>query len=678
MKYRILIYNNAVTAILRESISLDGYVFDRIIVSEANTLLVDKLKAEGVNTTELENFIAQSANNTTLTVEDNIASQEGDVIIIKTDTPVLGLIGLTDLIDSTTGETASTYFKKEFRYTVDGINYSDWIPLTKENLAKVIVKPSDIFIAEYKYERIGSEGGDITFNSVTVSGNTVALEEGESYKKSIFKEVFGVNDNEVLLWAINVTEKLYKKGLIVPSYIERGETYNLEDDRDYIDFWRTVAHFFALFVVYARKVNLYKTNEAAWINYLKQRNLFIANSSNLEQLNYLTENLLAEFRRRGTIKIAQKGNIVDGELLRLLNYKAGEEFHFSLLKADKAGWCIGKSSPLYKGTAKDRMINKSYENDENITDLSKYPLVYPTKVTSVVDAGKQVMKITGVDLASGAGIGGSTNISKAITVSDEIDYEISFKIKQVGVTGNITASCIALDINNNIVNLKDLDDLATDNNFFLQNNKLNKDNKYYKVKCILFSKNKKPVSPDKNKLNIGIGRNLKMREGVVKIIPSILLQTTVLTQELYIYDLQIKTLNYGSSLGLVNSNNLVAVIAKNNNAAINKEQLIDNIRKFLVPYNTQFFVNLFNKRKTYKTSAIDIAVLAHREKVSSPGANDGFIEVVGLGGSGSYAYSWSNGATTARIENLLAGTYTVTVYDYADRTKSATATFVIN
>ncbi len=49
--------------------------------------------------------------------------------------------------------------------------------------------------------------------------------------------------------------------------------------------------------------------------------------------------------------------------------------------------------------------------------------------------------------------------------------------------------------------------------------------------------------------------------------------------------------------------------------------------------------------------------------ISCFGANDGTITVIPSGGAGGYSYLWSNGATSATIENLAAGTYTVTVTD---------------
>ena len=48
---------------------------------------------------------------------------------------------------------------------------------------------------------------------------------------------------------------------------------------------------------------------------------------------------------------------------------------------------------------------------------------------------------------------------------------------------------------------------------------------------------------------------------------------------------------------------------------------------------------------------------------STPGANDGAVDINVSGGSGNYSYLWSNGAMTQDISGLSCGTYSVTVTD---------------
>lgn len=56
-----------------------------------------------------------------------------------------------------------------------------------------------------------------------------------------------------------------------------------------------------------------------------------------------------------------------------------------------------------------------------------------------------------------------------------------------------------------------------------------------------------------------------------------------------------------------------------------------------------------------------LEVLATGTDVSCSGGNDGTANVQAFGGVGNYAYLWSNGATTAAVNGLTAGTYYVTV-----------------
>jgi len=56
------------------------------------------------------------------------------------------------------------------------------------------------------------------------------------------------------------------------------------------------------------------------------------------------------------------------------------------------------------------------------------------------------------------------------------------------------------------------------------------------------------------------------------------------------------------------------------------------------------------------------------------GAGNGSISTSVSGGTAPYSYLWSNGSTTATISNLTAGVYTVTVTDFNQCVKTATAT----
>ncbi|MEQ9301793.1 MAG: MBG domain-containing protein, partial [Cyclobacteriaceae bacterium] len=59
--------------------------------------------------------------------------------------------------------------------------------------------------------------------------------------------------------------------------------------------------------------------------------------------------------------------------------------------------------------------------------------------------------------------------------------------------------------------------------------------------------------------------------------------------------------------------------------------------------------------------------------VSTYGASDGQVTATASGGTENYLYSWSNGATTASISGVAAGTYTVTITDANECTATAQA-----
>ncbi len=77
---------------------------------------------------------------------------------------------------------------------------------------------------------------------------------------------------------------------------------------------------------------------------------------------------------------------------------------------------------------------------------------------------------------------------------------------------------------------------------------------------------------------------------------------------------------------------------------------------------------------TITEPAVLIAATVVDSNVSCNGGNDGGATASASGGTAAYSYSWNNGATTASITGLIAGTYSVTVTDANGCTDSTSVT----
>lgn len=600
----------------------------------------------------------------------NRATEIGDILYIQTDAPLIGLIALTSFVDDTEGEYMDRSFKKTFRYSVDGVTWTQFVPLTISNIAGVEINAVNTFYAEYRYERIGNDPtNDLLFNSVTLEGKFKQPEITTVYANTNFNNYFPLNNICSIGWSVNVLEKLYKKG-IVPNYIERNLSGSGEEDKDYIDFWRTVTHFFALFVCLARQFQYFYNNSQLLLEYVRQRSLFVCSDTSHMDLLYLSGYYFDEVRQRGTRQVFLKksdSKPVDGEYLRLICYNIKDEFVYNLNKNEHIGWNIGNSSPCYKGLEGRLNMNKYYvdfvEDIENISQLSittdslPYISLYEeSNSNSNSNSNSSQIKEAIIIHPSltPVGLGGESigliESDKRIVINPNLDYEITFFVKS-NITNDqsISFGVDSFDKSGNVISLFNNKDQTSSNLFFSQI-ALNKNDKYYFVRGVIFRKNsfrpynssltydygtivlyggeyfraKRKVPIDgqiidlgtistipgitlttspilwnfwealtndevqySQKTNLGVGNNLVFNDDVVAIDPKIIYDNVLNSvNDIYVQDIRVQILSTPYSKGFVQTSNLLEIFNTNNNASESEYSVEQKTKKYLIPYNT--------------------------------------------------------------------------------------------
>lgn len=484
-----------------------------------------------------------------------------DVIYIKSN-PVVGIIALTSFLENLSGVTVSSYFiSKSFRYSIDGINYSDWLTFDSPTLTSLSFSEKDTVIFELAYKKIATDPSLEVVDIQLVSNDQDPNYDETYFTNSIFSEFFQSSSLEVLNWYINVLQKIYRRGLI-PNYLERLNEFN--KDEDFIEFWRSIAKFFSFFVVYARKYEKFYEVESLLEEYLQQRGLSTSLNDTLTELQYLMSNFYREVLKRGSIHIIDnkyKDNSleVNGELLRLISYKEEDEFLFNLHKLEHFGWNLGNSSPLWRGLQQNQSLHKvqSYLNP-------------------------------------------STSNSE-ITVNPYLSYNLNFYI-QLPSTKALRVKVIGFDINNVTTSLIDYTTgIDSINNCILEDVRLQRDDKAIFFQGIIYGVGKTPFIDGTTNLNQG--SNLIFKSEIVKIkihietvdVSSLVLPflsrvatdfTLVgnLNYQTNFYSLYPSYTNY--SHGIVQVPNWISCWLTNNEHTLSIHQVKQFIRRFLIPYNS--------------------------------------------------------------------------------------------
>lgn len=571
-------------------------------------------------------------------VVNNTCDSIGDILTIYSQGLLSGTtLSISSFTDIIVGETVSRFFTKSFRYSLDGITYTDWATLDNPTLATVSGDPNGLIYFEFKYTRVGTDTtGLLEFQGITLIGTiTVQVCTNTASIDTIFEELC-CNDALTNQVCQNLLEKIYYTG-IVPAFIERGEG---TDDRDYIDLWSAICVFFAMHISFANNFDFIFQNKKILKEYLKQKNIYFNQEVLFGELQFLSDNFIDEIRKRGTKQIWLKKdhvlldgtiNPIDGEWLRLLCRNVWDEFLVENIENKHLGFCIDNSWFLYNGTYLSRQLNKTKENEEEFQSLSNYSLLDAGSLSIAVDSdSKEVLQISpstgqlvglGFDLSSPpVGVLPSENI----IVDSELDYEITFFIKR-NATGFSSYDILhfgVLGFNRNDVYIPSafmqMDAASLFSNEFFADTSFRAtkiEEQYYFVRGIIYAKFSTDISdPNYLKLNNKLGKQLRFNHlvDVHKIIPCLYSESLTSNATYQIKDFKVRPLirgknimttkvsthapefpNYVSNPQFLQSGNLIMSWMKNNNEERGDIEINDLIQDKLIPYSTKLIgINL--------------------------------------------------------------------------------------
>jgi len=108
-----------------------------------------------------------------MAVTGSQTTENGDAILISLEEPYRNVVEVVSFSDVVEGETTDCFYNKSFRWGIDGVSYSDYVPLTDENLKALLLDPNNNFWIQYKYEQVGDctlEFKSISLEVVTADG----------------------------------------------------------------------------------------------------------------------------------------------------------------------------------------------------------------------------------------------------------------------------------------------------------------------------------------------------------------------------------------------------------------------------------------------------------------------------------------------------------------------------
>lgn len=549
---------------------------------------------------------------------DNIISNIGDVLIVRIEPKITGKIRFTGYTETIENETEERSLKREFRISQDGVFWTDWATLNIDNLSSEEYFTDSYIQIEIRYTRTGTdESGDIVFKSIDFNGTRKSIQfDAPTLQSSIFGNIIGTNILAKL--ERNIFKKLYYRG-ILPDYIERAENSSYNEDKDFVDLFYSIARFFSILISFFRRWENFRNDEDLLREQVRGYGIYFnENDITLSELKYIAQNILSQAQQRGTEMIFKRKGVapIDGEFIRLTRNRICDELLYEYIPIYKIGWCLGNSSPIYKGTAMAYNLNKTKENTKDFQSLSNFVLSksgtgsYSLQNTD----NKRVIRLSATSYGTGHSaigrIDSNINVGDNIYSADsQLDYEITFAFKINSGTNlsklTLNFGVEGFDINKEKLNdaFSTVDGFQVSENFFDQSMDIWKIGQWYHARGIIHAYSSENVIGSKT--NLGIGQDLVFNNSFVKyIIPKIEFYTkTAQNASIDIYDYKIRPLIRGKNilplkngsidshgLGFIQGSKILYTYVRNNNNGQSEDEIIDIIERYLYPFNT---VNMF-------------------------------------------------------------------------------------
>lgn len=428
--------------------------------------------------------------------------------------------------------------------------------------------------------------GTATINSFEFSlTKDESFVKNNSFNKTIFKNFFTIGYTEAQTpWARAVLEKLYKR--IVPMYIERTKNIDLESDKDFIDLWRSVSTYFAMYVKYARVFGEFYSQRDLLFEFLSQRGIFLCGDETLSQLNFIARNYHNEHRRRGTIMPTtdwEDSSVTDpasgkvnGEILRVLCKNDCDEFVFNINRQEDIGFTVDNQSPLYKGLSHVRGFKLTKEKGV-FNQISEYEVDQGTVTINSDNTATFSSGTTSLSTKTG---------SDAIAVNPCFTHEFCFEMKAPSSEVTMTIDLASFTDSGTQIDLLAVSDNSANNqpiNYTFASGSF-VEGEWYMFRVLLFgSKIESTTIPEEMSHFPLVGKNVKFAEEPCRITAKLTLSCS---QEVDVKDFRVglSTLYYGR--GFIQSSTYVETLMKNNNTQKSYVEIQEIIKQYFIPYSS--------------------------------------------------------------------------------------------